>query len=133
MSDHRRPGWNAIIPYLIVDGAADCLAWCRDVVGMEVLEDQREGDKVRHAALGLDGSVLEISDATTEHPPIRACLHIYVPDVDAVYEAAMRAGGHNLLGPTQMPYGERSAGVRDPWNNAWWFACYNGDGAACGG
>ncbi|MDQ1408456.1 MAG: hypothetical protein QOJ41_191, partial [Acidobacteriaceae bacterium] len=32
--------------------------------------------------------------------------------------------------PATKPYGERSAGVKDPFGNIWFLATYHGDNAA---
>src|SRR5262249_20556000 len=46
----------------------------------------------------------------TPHP---GALHLYVEDVDAVYERAMQARATSLMPPTDMSYGERGAGIED--------------------
>jgi hypothetical protein len=46
-------------------------------------------------------------------------LYLYVPDVDAVYRKALKAGGTSLMEPTDQFYGDRSGGVVDPAGNRW--------------
>jgi PhnB protein len=53
--------------------------------------------------------------------------HIYVPDCDATYERALAAGAVSVDLPTDQPYGERSATVRDEAGNVWYIATYKGD------
>jgi PhnB protein len=55
-------------------------------------------------------------------------LHLYVPDTDAMYARALRAGATSISAPEDKPYGERGAGVRDPFGNSWFIATY-GKGA----
>ena len=50
--------------------------------------------------------------------------YLYVPDTDAVYEAALRAGASSTLEPADQFYGDRNAGVQDPWGNNWWIATH---------
>jgi PhnB protein len=57
-------------------------------------------------------------------------LHAYVPDADVSYADAMRAGASSVEAPTTKPYGERSAGIKDPFGNTWFLATYLGDPAA---
>jgi PhnB protein len=49
-----------------------------------------------------------------------------VPDVDRVYERALAAGAESISPPRDLPYGDRSSGVRDPWGNHWWIATHLG-------
>jgi len=130
MSEHRRPGYNAVLPYLILRDAAACLAFCRDVFGFEVVEDDRgEDGNIQHALLRLDDSTIEISEASEEYPAFPAMLHVYIASIDARYEAAIAAGCTSIHEPTDMPYGERGCGLIDPWGNHWWLASSLGKAA----
>lgn len=130
MTDHRRPDYNAVLPYLILKDAAGCVEFCRDVFGFEVIEDERdEAGHSRHAVLRLDDSTIEVSEASEEYPAFPAMLHVYIADVDQRYEAAIDAGCESLQAPTDMDYGERGCGVADRWGNRWWLASYLGTAA----
>jgi len=41
-----------------------------------------------------------------------------------VYEQALRAGAKSLMPPADQPYGDRSAGVTDPFGNQWFIATH---------
>src|SRR5260370_20173522 len=58
--------------------------------------------------------------------PAPSSLHLYVEDVDAVYERAMQEGATSLAPPTDQGYGERGAGVQDPGRIHWYIATANG-------
>ena len=79
---------------------------------------------IMHAEVEIGDSVVMIGDASGEHPPRTAMLHLYVPDVDACYKRAVEAGGESLREPADQPYGDRSAGLRDGWGNEWWLATH---------
>jgi uncharacterized glyoxalase superfamily protein PhnB len=51
-----------------------------------------------------------------------AALHLYVPNVDEVYERAVKAGATIQQAPTDQEYGERSAAFLDPGGNEWYPA-----------
>ena len=53
--------------------------------------------------------------------PNPASLHLYVEDVDAVYERAMQAGATSLMAPTNQEYGDRDAAVIDVGGNHWYI------------
>lgn len=124
---HRRPGYSAIIPYLVVADAAACIAFCQEVVGMQLIEQEdNEDGSVMHALLRLDDGIIEISDEREGMTICTGMLHVYVDNLDARYEAAIAAGAHGLMPPTDMPYGERTCGFTDPWGVQWWLASYTG-------
>jgi PhnB protein len=46
-------------------------------------------------------------------------LHVYVEDVDAVFESAVQAGARTLEEPTLQFYGDRSGQFEDPFGHRW--------------
>jgi PhnB protein len=59
--------------------------------------------------------------------PTPTGLHLYVPDADQVYRAALEAGAESLYAPVDQPYGDREAGVRDVAGNQWYIATHLGE------
>ena len=58
--------------------------------------------------------------------PVPVSLHVYVQDVDGVYQRAVQAGAISLMEPTEMEYGERGAGIEDAGGNHWYLATATG-------
>ena len=54
-------------------------------------------------------------------------IHFYTPDADAVYRRALAAGAVSIEEPTDQPYGDREAGVRDLAGNQWYIATHKGE------
>jgi uncharacterized glyoxalase superfamily protein PhnB len=54
-------------------------------------------------------------------------LYLYVPNVDSVYQRAIKAGGNSIMEPTDMFYGDRNGGVKDPSGNSWFIATHKED------
>jgi PhnB protein len=48
--------------------------------------------------------------------------YVYVNNADATYERAIKAGAKSLFAPADQPYGDRNAGVEDPFGNQWYIA-----------
>ena len=82
--------------------------------------DGPEG-QVRHAVIRIGDSVIGVGDAG-EEALYAPGLYLYVPDVDAWYDRAVRAGAQPTLPPTDHAYGDRGAGVTDEWGNFWYMA-----------
>ena len=51
-----------------------------------------------------------------------ARFYVYVEHVDAVFWKAIEAGATSTNEPADQPYGERMAGVKDPFGNQWFIA-----------
>lgn len=58
--------------------------------------------------------------------PAPASLHLYVENVDDVYQRAVSAGATVLMPPTDHEYGERSAALQDIAGNHWYVATSTG-------
>ena len=61
-----------------------------------------------------------------EGTPVPAVFHLYVANVDGVYQQAIQAGATSLMPPTDMEYGERGAGIEDVGGNHWYLATASG-------
>jgi PhnB protein len=81
---------------------------------------------VMHATMRIGNATLEIDEAHGEYQPKPGHLHVYVPDADAMYGQALRAGATSVEPPTDKPYGDRSASVRDPFGNTWYLNTFLG-------
>ena len=89
-------GYHTVTPYLVVDGAEKVIRFMKEAFGAQpVFEPMMRPDgKVMHAEFKIGDSVVMISDASERAKATSTMLHLYVPNVDAVYEKAVKAGGH---------------------------------------
>lgn len=122
------PGFHTVTPYLVVNGAADLITFLQQAFDAEErLRVPRPDGTIQHAELRIGDSMIEIGDATEQWKPLQFPLHLHVPDADAVYQRAIRAGATSLEHPTDQPYGNREAGVQDRWGNQWWISTHQED------
>lgn len=116
-------GLRAITPYLHVAGAAQALDFIRRAFDADILDRAQSPDGViHHAKLRIGDSVLELGESHGQWTPMAGALHLYVPDTDALYERVLAAGGISVSPPSDAPYGDRAAVVRDPFGNLWYLA-----------
>ena len=114
--------YHTIQAYLIVDGAAKLIDFIKSAFdGQERSRMPGPDGKVMHAELQIGDSVLMLADANDAIEAMPATVLLYVDGVDAVYKQALAAGATSVRGPEDMFYGDRSAGVRDPFGNRWWI------------
>jgi len=116
-------GYHSVNPFLFVDGAEDLIAFIGAAFdGVETERLTRSDGGIGHAEVRIGDSVVMVSDAS-ENFAARPCAHyVLVDNVDAVYERALAARASSLREPTDQFYGNREAGVVDPWGNVWWIA-----------
>lgn len=82
------------------------------------------GGAIAHATVLIGDGEIEIDEAFRANRQTQCHLHLYVPDTDAVYAQALRAGATTIEAPNDKPYGDRSAGVKDAWGNSWFIATH---------
>ena len=120
-------GIRTVQPYLHLKEAHTMAPFMESAFGAEVLGMHQTPDGVvMHATIRLGNATLEIDEAHGDYQPKPCHLHIYVPDTDATYKQALRAGASSLQAPYDAPYGDRAAGVKDPFGNSWFLATYQG-------
>ena len=115
--DPRPPGYGMATAGMRAAGAQRMLEFLRDAFGAEHV-----AGGIEHAEVRLGQTMVEVSEAHGQWGPTRGAFHLYVTDCDAVYAEALRAGATPISPPEDKPYGERSAGVTDPWGNQWFIA-----------
>jgi uncharacterized glyoxalase superfamily protein PhnB len=124
MGNSYKPyAYNAVAPYLIVDGAKrtiDFLIQTFDAVQLRHFADD-EG-KIRHAEVRIDDSIIMVADKAEEWPPMPSHVHIYVPNVDATYQRALAAGAESVQVPLKKDDADKRGGVKDAGGTTWWIA-----------
>jgi uncharacterized glyoxalase superfamily protein PhnB len=118
-------GLRSVTPGVSVRDAATLLQFLAKAFEADVVQKNETTDgSVGHAKVRIGDSILECSEAHGEWGPRTATVHLYVPDVDAVYDRTLKAGATSLSEPKDQFYGERSGGVMDEWGNNWYVATH---------
>ena len=117
-----------VTPYLIIDGASDAIDFYTKVLGaQERMRMPGPDGKLGHAELQLGNSVIMLAD---EFPDMGAVgpksvggtpvtLHVYVEDVDSVFENALASGATEIRAVENQFYGDRSGQFEDPFGHQW--------------
>jgi PhnB protein len=122
-------GYHTVTPYLVVQGATKTIEFARKAFGAEMVGEamKRPDGKIMHAEFKIGDSRVMISEASDQHPPMAAMLYLYVPNVDAVHQRAVAAGGQSLMEPMDQFYGDRTGGVKDPSGVTWFMGTHKED------
>ena len=121
---HYKPDrYTSLAPYLTLDDARRTIEFLVDVFGAERLRMITAGDgRLVHGELRIDDTVLMLADSLAGWPAVASHVHVYVPDVDAVYRRAMAAGATPVQEPAKKDDEDRRGGFRDPGGTTWWVA-----------
>ena len=126
-------GYHSILPYLYVPGAAKAIEFYKEVFGAEEILRMPQADgRLGHAEIRLGDSVVLLADEFPErgiHGPahyggVPMSIMFYTEDCDGAYQRAIAAGSKSLREPTDQFYGDRMAGVEDPFGFRWYIATH---------
>ncbi|MEI7035735.1 VOC family protein [Fulvimonas yonginensis] len=125
MPKHKPAGHPAVSPYLLVADARAMLDFLAATFGArELYRKTREDGSIMHAEVQIDDSVVMLGERPERAAAICGSVHVYVPDVDACHARGLVAGATSVSPPTDQPYGDRTAGLRDAEGNLWWIGTH---------
>ncbi len=117
--------FRSVTPHLYATNAAGLIEFLKTAFGgVEVYRVQHPDGGIPHAQVRIGDSIVALAGGHGPYQPRPSTIHLYVPDTDALYRQALRAGAESIQAPTDQPYGDRSAGVRDPFGNRWFIATH---------
>lgn len=124
-------GYRTLTPYIIVQDAAGVLEFVKRTFAAEETMRATGGAGGMHAEVRLGDCMLMIGGGgeglAWKGEPKPMAFHVYVRDTDAVYQLALAGGAASLQEPTNQPWGERTANVKDPFGNRWYIATFQGE------
>jgi PhnB protein len=119
-------GFHTVTPYLTVRDAEKVIEFLKQAFNAEAEHDpiKRPDGSVMHAHVNIGDSRVMIAEESEMSKATPSTIYLYFPDVDAMYRQAIKAGGKSIMEPTDMFYGDRSGGVKDPSGNSWFVATH---------
>jgi PhnB protein len=119
---------TTLTPYLVVDGAAEAIAFYTHAFGAEeTMRLAEPSGRIGHAEITIGKALVMLAD---EFPEMNirgpralggspVTLHLQVDDVDAVAARAVDAGATVVFPVKDQFYGERSGRFTDPFGHVW--------------
>jgi PhnB protein len=108
-------GLGTVTPYLHPSKARPFIDFLKRAFHAQELAVHEQGGRVMHAAVRIGDTVLEMGEAEFQ----AGSFYMLVEDCDAVYRRAMEAGATSLWPPADQAYGDRTAGLVDPFGFQW--------------
>jgi len=121
-------GYNAVTPYLAIQGAAAAIDFYKKVFGaMELMRMPGPAGKLGHVEIRVGASKVMLADESEQMnflgPKARGGtpvhIHLYVKDVDATVARAVEMGAKMMREVQDMFYGDRTAAIEDPFGHFW--------------
>ncbi|SRR5690606_24523265 len=113
--------YNSLSPYFVVDGAEKYMELLARIFEGEMLRQYHGPDgRIVHAEMRIDDSVLMFGNSNEAYPPNELILHLYVPDVDQIYQRALEYGCEPIQEPrVQFGDPDKRGSFRDPFGHFW--------------
>jgi PhnB protein len=130
-------GFHSLSAHLIVQDAPRALAFYESALGAKTTLRalMPDGKAIMHAELQLGDTRFMVGEENVQWGALSprslggspVTLHLYVPDVDAVFTRASNAGCKVLMAPENMFWGDRYAKLEDPFGHHWAIATHQED------
>lgn len=124
--------FHTLTPHLVVRGVAAAVDFYRRAFGADELYRNLapDGESIVHSELVVGDSPFFVNDEFPDHGVLSpttvggtaVTLHLYVADVDALFERAVAAGAEVVFPLQDCFWGDRYAIVRDPFGHRWSLA-----------
>jgi PhnB protein len=121
-------GFHTVTPYLAVAGGTAAIEFYKRAFGArELARSTTPGGQIIHARLKIGDSIVMLSDvfegsdrtAPSSVGTSTVTLHIYTPDVDAMWNRAVDAGAKITMALDDQFWGERYGHLVDPFGHRW--------------
>ena len=119
--DFKPANYNSVSPYFIVKGAQKLIDLMKNIFDATELRryDMPDGT-IMHAEIRIDDSVVMLGDSSDKFPPVQSVMHVYVSDVDATFNKAVKAGCEIVEYPKEREGDpDRRATFKDFAGNMW--------------
>ncbi len=130
-------GAHTVTPNLVLRDCAKAIEFYKRAFGAQEVSrfPAPDGKSIWHAELRIGDSAVYLNDempgmgrpAPTAADPVPVTMWLWVKDTDAAYRQAIDAGAKSLAEPSDMFWGDRHAGVADPFGYTWSFATHQKD------
>lgn len=129
-------GYSTVTPYLSISSAKDAIEFYKLAFGAtEVFRLNTPTGEIAHAEIQIGNSRIMLSEPCEDSPmPSPDTLggstfsvHLYVDDVDAMFEQAIDAGALDIKSVENQFYGDRMGTLKDPFGHIWFVGTHKED------
>lgn len=131
--------YHTLTPYMTVRDASRAIEFYKKAFGATERGIMKGPDgKVMHAEIMIGDSIVMLGDEFPEFGAVSPestggssmGLHIYVKDVDAAFDRAVKAGARVEIPVSDQFWGDRYGRLKDPFGHKWSIATHTKDMSA---
>jgi uncharacterized glyoxalase superfamily protein PhnB len=132
----KRKDLQAIVPHLVCAGAADAIEFYKKAFGaVEMMRLPGKDGRLMHGSIEIGGARVMLVDEMPEWGALSpeslkgtpVTVHLYVDDVDAFVDRAVKAGVTLKMPVADMFWGDRYGVIVDPFGHNWSVATHQRD------
>ena len=129
-------GYHTATPYLSISGAKDAIEFYKLAFGAtEVFRLNTPTGDIAHAEIKIGDSLIMLAETSAESPMPSPdtlggstfAIHLYVEDVDSLFEQAIDAGALDIKSVEDQFYGDRMGTLKDPFGHIWFVSTHKED------
>ncbi len=130
-------GYHTLTPFITVRNAERAIEFYKQAFGAQERGVMKGPDgKVMHAELKIGDSIIMLADEFPEFGVVGPTsagggssmgLHIYIEDVDAAFDRAVKAGAKVEMPVAEQFWGDRYGKLKDPFGHKWSIATHTRD------
>lgn len=131
-------GYHTVTPFLSLKNATQGIQFYIDAFKAHLIEKHESPDgKIMHAVIQIGNSLLMLADEFPESKCNIASpqslkgstimLHLYVEDVDSLFNTALKAGCKATMPVSDTFWGDRYGQLEDPFGHLWSIATHKMD------
>ena len=126
-------GMHTVTPHLVCAGAAKAIEFYKKAFNaVELGKVPEPGGKLLHALIRIGDSPVMLVDEFPDHHSLGpkslkgspVTIHLYVQDVEAVFNQAVAAGATVTMPVADMLWGDRYGLLEDPFGHHWSIATH---------
>ena len=124
----RSPLNGGVVPYLMLEGAAEAIEFYKKALGAEEADERAcmPDGRILNARIDVNGGSVMLMDPMPEHGHPASThkgfnLHLHVDDADAWFDRAVAAGCEVMMPMSLQFWGDRYGMVGDRFGVTWAF------------
>ena len=131
-----RQDLQSVTPHLVCAGAAEAMGFYKRAFGaVELMRLPGRDGRLVHGSIAIGGGRVMLVDEMPEWGTLSpkslkgtpVTVHLYVDDVDAFVDRAVKAGASLRMPVTDMFWGDRYGMIVDPFGHSWSVATHQRD------
>lgn len=125
--------YRTVTPYLSISSAKDAIEFYKLAFGAtEIFRLNTPTGDIAHAEIKIGDSVIMLAEPCEDSPipspdtlgGSTVAVHLYVDDVDAMFEQAIDAGALDIKSVEDQFYGDRMGTLKDPFGHIWFVSTH---------